>query len=95
MTVYSLYDENDKTQYTIDTVSDITAFALFDPDIQPKENSKNPFPFFPFRENPKKLYIFVMISYDFVHITMYMIYVGIKTVLQYNKLITPNFISIL
>lgn len=94
MTVYSLYDENDKTQHTIDKVSYITAFALFDPDIQPKEKSKNPFPFFPFWENPRN-YIFVMISYVFVHITMYMICVGIKIVLQYIKLITPNFTSIL
>nr|XP_034302441.1 low-density lipoprotein receptor-related protein 4 isoform X2 [Crassostrea gigas] len=40
LTVYSLYDENDKHQYTVDKISDITAFALFDPDIQPKENNK-------------------------------------------------------
>nr|XP_022324488.1 low-density lipoprotein receptor-related protein 4-like isoform X3 [Crassostrea virginica] len=40
LTVYSLYDDGDKKTVTLNGIDIITAFALFDPVLQPKEKNK-------------------------------------------------------
>lgn len=61
MTVYSLYDEGDKKTVTLNGIDTITAFALIDPVLQPKEKSE--FQFCAFASQTNK-FIMVILNKD-------------------------------
>ena len=68
MTVYSLYDEGDKKSVTLNGIDTITAFALIDPVLQPKEKSE--FEFCAFASQTNKFIMVILNKESSYHLNL-------------------------
>ena len=66
--MYSLYNEDDKKTVTLNGVDTITAFALFDPVLQPKEKSE--FQFCVFASQTNKFIMVILNKKSSYHLNL-------------------------